>query len=157
MASTTVRRTHEGPKGTTESTTTYERESSGGGAFPTRVNISGGSKGGVVLLITGTLFAGYLYFTRRLPNVLQSIARAPTPGTIMMQTPTGMVPYQPVQVTPISPPQNVGGYPRRFTLSFPVPYSAPPVEISAADSATCNFLVESATLAATGSLTLALT
>lgn len=37
------------------------------------VNINSGGKGGTVVLITGTLFIGYLYFTRRLQNVFQAI------------------------------------------------------------------------------------
>src|SRR5216683_4584194 len=152
-----VHRRTEGPEGGSESETTTTRDVNGGGGFPTKVNISGSAKGGTVLLITGTLFLGYLYFTRRLPNVLQAIARMPIPGSVMQQTPMGMVPYSPAQVVPISPSQNTAGYPRTIMLSFPVPYAAPPVTIVAADPATCAFEVEATTLQATGSLTLAQT
>ena len=64
-----------------------------------KIDIVGGGKGGTVVLITGTLFIGYLYFTRRLPNVLRAIKN---PGD----------PFKPVGTVPASmgsPPPTGGG------------------------------------------------
>lgn len=105
----------------------------------------GGGKGGTVVLITGTLFLGYLYFTRRLPNVLKAIQLAPKDWNLMtLSQPAGGVAPAPAKA-----------WPRSFTLTFPAQYKAKPVEIVATDPVSCRYLVYRGTLEATGSATLA--
>jgi len=111
---------------------------------PPKVNVNSGGKGGTVVLITGTLFIGYLYFTRRISNVFKAIQMPPS-ALIMMPTTT----------VPTTGPAPVTSWPRSFTLTFPPQYKMRPVEIVAADPISCRYLVYRATLEATGSTTLA--
>lgn len=140
----------------------------------TNVKIAGG-KGGAVLLITGTLFVGYLYLTRRLPKVIQAISTPTTgneytnPGITVPSGGTAPYPAGPpgspntVPINPTTPgttngpPVSVtpGGYPRRFVINFPPGYAVPSIEISASDPISCRSEVFAGVLQATGSFTLA--
>jgi hypothetical protein len=120
----------------------------------------GGGGGGTVFLIAGILFIGYLYTSKRLQGVFAAI-----------KTPTGLPGGGPPfpatsNATPVVPgttpgystvPISPAGYPRQFTLTFPAQYNAQPIQISAADPATCEALVYSGTFLATGSPILAAT
>jgi hypothetical protein len=111
------------------------------------VKISGNSKGGTVLLIVGTLFVGYLYFTQRLPNVLKSIA---TPAGQTATTPVQPAPpVQPAQ--PAYPP----GYRRVISIPLPAQYNRSPLTVEIFDPAYCGATVYAAVLAATQSPSLA--
>lgn len=121
---------------------------------PSRSSSDG--KGGTVILIAGTLFLGYLYFTRRLQGVIKAIQ---SPSSLQSSVPSIQgIPPAPttgptISTVPINP---TGGYPRNFTITFQPPYqNKPPIEISAADRATCYALVYSATFQSTGSPALA--
>jgi hypothetical protein len=116
-------------------------------------------KGGTVLLIAGTLFLGYLYFTRRLQAVITAIQ---TPGsmsgTIANQgiTAQGVTPTNPYATPYATVPVSPGGYPRNFTIHFQPPYqNVPPIEVSADSPQLCYSLTYSGVLQATGSQALA--
>jgi len=116
-----------------------------------------GGKGGSVLLITATLFVGYLYFTRRLPNVLQAISKTPmdlAKSTVSV-TPGGTAPVQPgttpgFGTVPIAP----SGYPVDFWFTIGPPYNQS-VHVQAANPSDCRTLVHEQVLAITRSVTLA--
>ena len=120
---------------------------------PSRSSSDG--KGGTVILIAGTLFLGYLYFTRRLQGVIKAI-QSPSSLQSKISGIQGIPPATPnpnIGTVPINPS---GGYPRNFTIHFQPPYQdRPPVEISAGDRATCYAFVYSATFQSTGSPALA--
>lgn len=148
--------------------TVLERHRIGGDVRPksgatvpsqSNVTVKGGGKGGTVVLITGVLFIGYLYFTRRLPNVLAAIN---TPadlklntrlGTVTPTTPgTGGLPPAPVPRSSIVPRTKRV----RFRVYFPPPYSTEPLDIDVTGTAEeCRRVVYMAVLQRTGSQTLA--
>src|SRR5688572_23498274 len=126
----------------------------GGTTVPPKVNINTGGKGGTVVLIMGTLFVGYLYFTRRLPNVFKAIAM---PGNMTLATvapvPGGL---QPAPVPRGSIVPRAGS--RKIHIILPPPYHQAPLEIEIAigtSSDACRRLVFEAVFQRTGSNTLA--
>ena len=116
---------------------------------PNRTSSDG--KGGTVILIAGTLFLGYLYFTKRLQGVIRAIQ---SPSSLQSSIPgiQGVPPANPASPGFGTVPINPSGYPRKFTLYFPAPYqNIPPVPVSAGDPATCYAIVYAETFRATGS------
>lgn len=124
--------------------------SSGGSSVPPKIDVSTGGKGGTVVLITGVLFVGYLYFTRRLSNVFKAIQLPPTEwslGTLSGPPQTvpksgSTTPYVPTQTVPIKRVKIIIRYPPQFHLQD---------EEITVDSAFCKQEVYSLVLARTAS------
>jgi hypothetical protein len=84
--------------------------------FPERVSVNTGGKSGAVLLVVGTLFVGYLYFTGRLPNVFKAIAMPVFPEVL----------GAPTTAVPMTPTPSPNPYKRTVTLIYPMNYNLPP-------------------------------
>jgi hypothetical protein len=155
---------------TKAATTVLERHRLGGESRPrersvpsqSNVNVKGGGKGGTVVLITGILFIGYLYFSRRLPNVLAAINTPArefldrpflgTPGTMTPGTtmPGGLPPYTPGrgEITPRL-------IRVKARINLPPPYNREPLEIDFYGTVeACRAAIDRAVFDRTGSMTL---
>jgi len=134
-------------------TTTAKTE---GSSFPAKVNINTGGKGGTVVLIAGVLFTGYLYFTRRLPGVLQAVV---SPGKMTLATASTNGTTTPNVGTPPINPSGSGGYgPAPYnvgfvnvTIAYP-PNSGLPAETIKVDPKYCHVTVYSHVLSRTANI-----
>lgn len=135
--------------------------------MPPKINVNTGGKGGTVVLIAGTLFIGYLFFTRRLQNVFSAINLSPKEWNLMLANQGVTVPpggTAPAPVTPGSVVPRTGSgrttlprNSRRIIIYLPPQYGAP-LEVELAnvtDRNACKMLIYRAVLDRTGSNQLA--
>jgi len=111
-----------------------------------------GGQGGTVVLIAGTLFLGYLYFTRRLPGVITAIQSPDKQSGLASPTP-GIIP--PIGTPPIAPTGRASGYPRHFSLIVPTRNGGVSITVDAQDYDSCYQALYHQVMMATGSPILA--